>query len=43
MWVKALDIIMDKFMVDVVDFSKITAISGTAQVKPYTKFSRLFT
>ncbi|XP_044761174.1 xylulose kinase-like isoform X2 [Coccinella septempunctata] len=31
MWVKALDLLMDKLIVASVDFSKIVAISGTAQ------------
>lgn len=33
MWVKALDILMDKLLVEGVDFSKIAAISGSAQVR----------
>lgn len=32
MWVKALDLLMDKLIIASVDFSKIVAISGTAQV-----------
>lgn len=32
LWVKALDILMDRLLVAGVDFSKIAAISGTAQV-----------
>lgn len=31
MWVKALDMLMDRLMVEEVDFSKIAAISGAAQ------------
>ncbi|CAG9818027.1 unnamed protein product [Phaedon cochleariae] len=31
MWVKALDILMDRLTLDGVDFSKIAAVSGTAQ------------
>ncbi|KAL3280306.1 hypothetical protein HHI36_017795 [Cryptolaemus montrouzieri] len=31
MWVKALDLLMDKLIVASVDFSKIAAVSGTAQ------------
>lgn len=33
MWVKALDMILDKLRVCGVDFSKVVAISGCAQVK----------
>lgn len=33
MWVKALDMILDKLRVCGVDFSKVAAISGCAQVK----------
>lgn len=32
MWVKALDMILDKLRVCGVDFSKVVAISGSAQV-----------
>jgi len=32
MWVKALDMILDKLRVCGVDFSKVAAISGCAQV-----------
>lgn len=32
MWVKALDMVMDRLTVTGVDFSKIAAISGSAQV-----------
>lgn len=32
LWVKSLDILMDRLLVAGVDFSKIAAISGTAQV-----------
>lgn len=36
MWVKALDMILDKLRVCGVDFSRVTAISGCAQVtRPY--------
>ncbi len=33
MWVKALDIILDKLQVLGADFGRVAAISGTAQVK----------
>lgn len=33
MWVKAFDMLMDKLTVAGVDFSKIAAVSGTAQVR----------
>lgn len=32
MWVKALDMLLDKLRVCGVDFSKVVALSGTAQV-----------
>jgi xylulokinase len=32
MWVKALDMILDRLRVCGVDFSKVAAISGSAQV-----------
>lgn len=35
MWVKALDMLMDRLTVSGVDYSKIAAISGAAQVKPF--------
>lgn len=37
MWVKALDMILDKLRVCGVDFSKVAAISGCAQVKECCK------
>lgn len=33
MWVKALDILLDKLQVVGADFSKLAAVSGCAQVK----------
>lgn len=33
MWVKALDIVLDKLTVAGVDFTKIAAVSGSGQVK----------
>ena len=32
MWVKALDILLDRLKIAGVDFSKVAALSGTAQV-----------
>jgi xylulokinase len=32
MWVKALDILLDRFKIAGVDFSKVASLSGTAQV-----------
>ena len=32
MWIKALDIIMDKIRIAGIDFSQVAAISGAAQV-----------
>ena len=33
MWVKALDILMDKIRIAGIDFSQVVAISGAGQVK----------
>jgi xylulokinase len=32
MWVKALDILLDRLKIAGVDFSKVASLSGTAQV-----------
>jgi len=37
MWVKALDLILDKLRVCGVDFSKVSAVSGCAQVMLHSK------
>lgn len=37
LWVKSLDILMDRLLVAGVDFSTISAISGTAQVRYFQK------
>jgi len=39
MWVKALDMILDKLRVVGVDFSKVAALSGTAQVRKYPYYN----
>ena len=39
MWVKALDILMDKIRIAGIDFSQVVAISGAGQVRLHFKYT----